>query len=244
MRSTNKPTTVLITGASRGIGAAIAKKFAAQGCRLILLARDRKALASMKKDLEYDYKIECHVYPVDLSNSESLDITLQGIGAMHKRLDILINNAGIYYPGKVCEQSAQEMLHLISVNLMAAWHVTQWALPLLRKGYKPLIINIGSIAGLNPYPNGGAYSVSKYALVGYSKNLRTELMERGIRVSTLNPGATWSSSWSGSRLPKNRLMPAEDIAEVCAMIYNLSANTVIEEIVMRPLLGDVKEEEF
>jgi short-subunit dehydrogenase len=163
---------------------------------------------------------------------------------MHKRLDILINNAGIYTPGRVSEQSADDMMQMISVNLMAAWQVTQWALPLLRKGYKPLIINIGSIAGLNAYTNGGAYSVSKFALVGYSKNLRAELMESGIRVSTLNPGATWSSSWSGSRLPKSRLMPAEDIAELCALLYQLSANTVVEEIVMRPLLGDVKEEEF
>ncbi len=244
MRSTNKPTTVLITGASRGIGAAIAKKFASLGCRLILIARDRKALASLKRDLEYDYKIECHIYPADLSHSESLSHTLNGISAMHKRLDILINNAGIYEPGRVSEQSPQEMFNMLSVNLMSAWQITQWALPLLRKGFKPLIINIGSIAGLNAYPNGGAYSVSKHALVGFSKNLRSELIDSGIRVSTFNPGATWSSSWSGARLAKSRLMPAEDIAELCALTYNLSANTVVEDIVMRPLLGDVKEEEL
>jgi short-subunit dehydrogenase len=86
--------------------------------------------------------------------------------------------------------------------------------------------------------------VSKYALNGFTKNLREELKEQGIRVTMLNPGATWSSSWEGVRLPKSRLMPAEDIADVCAMCYHLSPSTVVEELVMRPQLGDVKEEEM
>lgn len=239
-----KVPTVLVTGASRGIGSAIARKFASQGFHLILIARDRKALANLKKDLEQEFKIECHIYAADLSNAEGLQQTLAGISAMHKRIDVLVNNAGIYEPGQVSTQSEQELKRMLEVNLFAAWRVSQWAIPLLQKGKKPLIINIGSIAGLNAYPNGGAYSVSKYALNGYTKNLREELKEQGIRVTVLNPGATWSSSWEGVRLPKSRLMPAEDIAEACAFCYQLSPSTVVEEMTIRPLLGDVKEEEM
>lgn len=239
-----KVPTVLVTGASRGIGSTIARKFASQGFHLILIARDRKALANLKKDLEQEFKIECHIYAADLSNAEGLQQTLTGISAMHKRIDVLVNNAGIYEPGQVSSQSEQELKRMLEVNLFAAWRLSQWAIPLLQKGKKPLIINIGSVAGLNAYPNGGAYSVSKYALNGYTKNLREELKEQGIRVTVINPGATWSSSWEGVRLPKSRLMPAEDIAEACTFCYQLSPSTVVEEMTIRPLLGDVKEEEM
>jgi short-subunit dehydrogenase len=101
------------------------------------------------------------------------------------------------------------------------------------------IFNICSIAGTQPYANGGSYSISKYAMVGFSKNLREELKPKGIKVTTVNPGATMSDSWSGSDIDPKRIMEAKDIADAIWAIYNLASQTVVEEIVMRPQLGDL-----
>ncbi len=89
------------------------------------------------------------------------------------------------------------------------------------------------------YPNGGSYSISKFALLGFSKVLREELKSSGIKVTAVMPGATWSDSWSGAELPYERLMEAEDIAESILSIYKLGPSAVVEEIILRPQLGDL-----
>jgi short-subunit dehydrogenase len=244
MAKRNKNPLALITGAGRGIGSSIAEHYASLGFDLILIARSQRELLQQKNKLEKKYAIRCNVVIADLSHAEALHQALYKLASQYKRLDVLVNNAGIYTPGKVSEQPEAELRKMLDINLYAAWRLSQWAIPLLEKGRKPLIINIGSIAGLQPYPNGGAYSVSKYALVGFSKNLRNELMHKGIRVSTINPGATWSSSWKNTRLSKSRMMPAEDIAALCGLIYQFSGSTVLEEVTLRPLLGDIRDDEF
>jgi hypothetical protein len=98
---------------------------------------------------------------------------------------------------------------------------------------------MSSIAGLMAYPNGGAYNVSKHALTGYSKTLRDELKEFNIRVTTIYPGATLTDSWSGVDLPESRFMPPNDIAQSIWDVYQLSDRTVVEDIVLRPQLGDI-----
>jgi NADP-dependent 3-hydroxy acid dehydrogenase YdfG len=101
------------------------------------------------------------------------------------------------------------------------------------------IFNMSSVAALKAYPMGGSYSISKYALEGFSKNLRAEMMPYGIKVTTINPGATMSDSWKGSGISPERIMEADDIAAVIWNAYQLSPQAVVEEIVLRPLLGDL-----
>ncbi len=101
------------------------------------------------------------------------------------------------------------------------------------------IFNMCSVASLQAYPNGGAYSITKYALLGFSDNLRYELKDEGIKVTAISPGAVWSNSWSGSGVPPERIMKAEDIAALLWTTYSLSAQATVEHIVLRPQLGDL-----
>lgn len=233
-----------ISGASRGIGRAIANKFASMGFHLIVVSRTIKDLAQLKKSVENKFGTRCSIYCADLSQNDELCNVLNEIGKEHARIDVLVNNAGSFIPGKVSTQSADELDQLLRINLYAAWNITQWAIPMLLRGDKPLVLNVGSIAGLQSYPNGGAYSVSKYALIGFSKNLRIELQPKDIRVSTINPGATYTDSWKGMNLPKERFISVDDIAELCALCYSVSNNAVVEDIIVRPLRGDIRAEEF
>jgi hypothetical protein len=112
-------------------------------------------------------------------------------------------------------------------------------LPKLIENHKGHIINMCSIASKIAYPNGGSYSISKFALLGFSKVLREELKTKNIKVTSILPGATWSNSWAGVDLPKDRIMDAEDIAKVVWSCYDLADNVVVEDITIRPLLGDL-----
>ena len=101
------------------------------------------------------------------------------------------------------------------------------------------IFNLCSIASIKAYPNGGSYAISKFALLGFSKCLREELKPLGIRVTAVMPGATYTSSWDGVDLPEKRFIPVEDIAETIFSAYKLSGRSVVEEILIRPQLGDI-----
>ena len=152
---------------------------------------------------------------------------------------MLVNNAGRYLPGSVYNEPEGTLQNMISTNLYSAYAVTRAVLPLMLPQKKGYIFNICSIAGMQAYANGGSYSISKFALIGFSKNLRLELMPHGIAVTTINPGATWSSAWAGVNLPKQRLMEATDIAAMIVACTTLSPQAVVEEITLRPLLGDL-----
>jgi NADP-dependent 3-hydroxy acid dehydrogenase YdfG len=101
------------------------------------------------------------------------------------------------------------------------------------------IFNMSSIAGLKPYPSGGSYSISKYALQGFSENLRLEMQPHGIKVTTICPGAVYTSSWNGSGVAPERIMEANDVAEVVWNCYSLSPQANIDQVTMRPQKGDL-----
>jgi NADP-dependent 3-hydroxy acid dehydrogenase YdfG len=127
----------------------------------------------------------------------------------------------------------------IETNLYSAIYATQNLLPMMIEKKSGHIFNISSIAGLQAYKNGGAYTVSKYALQGFNDALRDELREMGIRVTSINPGAVLTDSWAGVDLPAERFMDASDIGKTVFDIYQLSKRTVVEKIILRPQLGDI-----
>ena len=128
---------------------------------------------------------------------------------------------------------------MIAVNVASAYHLTRALLPAMLARGSGTIINICSTASITPYVNGGSYCIAKHALHGFSKTLREELKPHGIRVVSLLPGATLTASWAGTDLPPERFMPAEDVAEVAWTAWALSGRSVIEEVLMRPMLGDL-----
>ena len=232
--------TALITGASKGIGYAIAKRLASEGIDLILNARNTIELESVKSELlEVNPAIKVSCCAADLSDKDKVSILANYVTDNFQSLDILINNAGVFLSGEI--QTADEGLleRMMNTNLYSAFHLTRALIPLLKSNTVSNIFNICSIAGLQPYKGGSLYCISKFAMNGFSLCLRNELKNDGVKVCTIYPGATWSDSWKGADLDESRIMQASDIAEAISAVLKLSPSAVIEEIVIRPQLGDL-----
>ena len=235
-----KSPVILITGASQGIGAAIAKTFArdVKGCRLALVARNERKLQTVAKACG-KLGATAEAFGCDVADEQSVGEMAKAVFARFRRVDVLINNAGAFTPGPFVETSVAEFDRLIAVNLRSAFLVTQAFLPPMLKRKSGDIIFMSSIAGLDAYPNATAYCAAKFGVTGMAKVLRAETQSQGIRVCCVHPGATWTPSWAGSGVKPTRMMPAEDVAQAILDAWRLSRRTVMEEIVLRPQLGDL-----
>ena len=154
-------------------------------------------------------------------------------------VDVLINNAGQFLPGSIHDEAEGTLEQLIEVNLYSAYHLTRALLPGMMARRSGHIFNICSVASLQAYPNGGAYSISKWALAGFSANLREELKPHGVKVTSIYPGAAYTDSWIGSGVDPQRIMEAADVAEMVYAASRLSPQATVEEILLRPQLGDL-----
>jgi short-subunit dehydrogenase len=230
----------IITGASKGIGKAIAEKLVLQNCNIAICARDEKQLQETKSQLQMlNPAVAIFTMVADLSKKNEAQLFGKKCLENFPTIDILINNAGSYMPGDITTEADGTIEKMIETNLYSAYHLSRIIVPKMQAQMSGHIFNMSSIAGLQAYKNGGAYSISKFALQGFSKNLREELKSYFVKVTTINPGATMSDSWSGSGIEEDRIMKAADIAEVLWNAYQLSKQTVVEDIVLRPILGDL-----
>ncbi len=225
---------IVITGASRGIGKAIVEKFAKENHRVIVCSRDDKKLDELKS--ENDNII---TYVCDVSKKDEILKFGHFVLSEFDNVDILINNAGIFIPGKILEEENGVLEQTINTNLYSAYYLTKIIAPKMITQKNGFIFNMCSVASLKAYENGGSYSISKFALLGFSKTLREELKQHNIKVTSIMPGATFTDSWNGTDLPENRFSKSEDIADLIYAITQLSALSVVEEIVIRPQLGDI-----
>lgn len=230
---------IVITGASKGIGYAIAEIYAANGHSLFLTSKTASALSDAVAALNKKY-------PGVQIESMSADLSIQTeVSAFAKwcldktQPNILINNAGYFVPGKLQNEAEGQLQDQLNTNLFSAYHLTRALLPSMLLQKKGHIFNICSIASLDAYENGGAYSISKFALLGFSKNLRLELKDKGIKVTAICPGAVYTNSWSGSGVDPKRIMESNDIAKMVYAASQLSPQAVVEDIIMRPQLGDL-----
>ncbi len=230
---------VLITGATKGIGKSLAEKFAEGGNHLILCSRSEADLEELKMELISQYQIKVDHYAADLAVKENCIEFSSWISQKSLEVDILINNCGQFVPGKIHEETDGILEHMLSVNLYSAYNLTRGIIGQMKKRRKGHIINICSIASITPYSNGGSYSISKFALAGFSRNLREELKEFQIKVTTVYPGAVYTSSWEGSGVEPNRIMETSDISSMIYAATKLSFQACVEEILIRPLSGDL-----
>ena len=230
----------IITGASRGIGRAVAEIFAMHDYDLYLSSKNETNLLATIGELKTRFpEINIHGKAFDLGKKEQAVLFGEWINKNAGVVDVLINNAGTFIPGNVSDEPDGALETMLEVNLHSAYHVTRTMLPKMIAAKTGHIFTICSIASLAAYPNGGAYSISKYALLGFTKNLRKELQPHGIKVTAVIPGAVYTDSWKGSGISKERIMEAEDIARMIYAASQLSPQAVVEEIVMRPQLGDL-----
>jgi short-subunit dehydrogenase len=153
-------------------------------------------------------------------------------------IDVLVNNAGSFVPGSVYNEPEGQLEQMIELNLYSAYHLTRRLVPVMMRKKKGHIFNLCSIAALAAYPNGGSYSISKFALEGFSKNLREELKPYGVKVTSVHPGATFTKAWEGFA-DQSRIMEVEDVANMVYAASSLSATACVEDIILRPQLGDL-----
>lgn len=235
-----KKNTAVITGATQGIGKAIAEKYLIEGWNIAICARSSNDLKSiqLKWQLQYpDAKVVALV--ADMEHKDQVLAFAETVLQEFETIDVLVNNAGLFLPGTLADEPQGLLERLMSINLYSAYHLTRFLLPSMKKNRAGHIFNMCSVASLRAYENGGAYSITKYALQGFSDNLRMELMPDGIKVTSIMPGATWSRSWEGAPVDKSQLMTPEDIAALVWTACQLSPQANVEQIVIRPLKGDI-----
>jgi short-subunit dehydrogenase len=230
---------VIITGASRGLGKAIAKIFAENENDLFITSVNEVRLYTAAEELMNQYPgIKIMAKPYDLSKKEQAQAFGQWC-LKNGSPDILINNAGNFAGANVYNEEDGALEEMIETNLYSAYHLTRVIVPAMIEKRSGHIFNMSSIAGLKAYPGGGSYSISKFALRGFSVNLRDELKPYNIKVTTVYPGAAYTDSWASSGIDKKRFMESDDVAKMIYAASQLSPQACVEDIILRPQLGDI-----
>lgn len=233
--------TALITGASSGFGKAMAEKFAANGWRLILIARREERLTELQNQL----KTDVHIAKVDMTNAEDIQAFASDIPSSFADIDLLINNAGLALGLEPADKaSLEEWQRMIDTNISGLVTMTRAILPNMVARKTGHIINLGSIAGDNPYPGGNVYGGTKAFVRQFSLNLRADLHGKGIRVSNLAPGLSETEfsvvRFNGDQAKADGLyaktepLRPEDIAETAFWIASLPTHININNIDIMP----------
>ncbi|MFN8276121.1 MAG: SDR family oxidoreductase [Chitinophagales bacterium] len=231
--------TIVVSGASKGIGRAIVLKFAAAGYAVAVCARNQDDLKQLEQEVSAVSSRKDHLFvSADVRQKAELNAFAKAILVQWPAIDILVNNAGVFIPGQVIHEHEGTLEQLIETNVYSAYHLTRALLPNIQKPGGS-IFNMCSIASLQAYANGGSYSISKFALLGFSKALREELKPMGVKVTAVMPGATKTDSWKGSDLPDDRFIAANDIGKLIFDLVQLSPTADVEEVTIRPLPGDI-----
>jgi short-subunit dehydrogenase len=231
---------IVVTGGSKGIGKAIIEKFASQQFDVVTCARKSEDLQKMKAEVEEKFpgtSVFCK--SADMSDKNQVKEFTDFVTHLNREVDVLVNNAGHFIPGEITTEPEGTLESMINANVYSAYYTTRGLVEKMKKRRTGHIFNICSIASIKAYANGGSYAISKFAMLGFSKCLREELRECNIRVTAVMPGATKTRSWEGVNLPDDRFMKVEDVAETVFSAYSLSERSVVEEIIIRPQLGDI-----
>ena len=240
----------LITGANRGIGLAIGRALAREGCNLVITGRDECALVKAQAELEKlqssshsakttkKTKLFVLAQSCDVRSPQLVDYLFALVRGLHKPLDILVNNAGIGHAIRtVSDLPYPTWMEVIDTNLNGPFLMTQAALAVMKRGGS--IVNNLSVAAERVFPGSAAYNASKHGALGLTNALREELRPKGIRVIALMPGATdtaiWNTLWP--KAPRRKMMSAETVARAVIDALLLPDDTAAEKIVIAPSIG-------
>lgn len=233
---------IWITGASSGIGKAASIEFARIGSRVCVSARRATELQRINAELKSE-KLKLEIFPCNVASSANVDQTVKKITSAGQ-IDCLVNNAGITSFKKAEDNSIQEINDIINTNLLGSIYTIKYILPHMIKQGGGTIINLLSIVTKKIFSNSSIYAASKTGLMGYTNSLREEVRKYNIRIINVIPGATETPMWSANiRKEKNeKMMLSEDIGRLIVWLYLQRGNMVTEEIVVRPITGDLKDD--
>ena len=242
---------LVVTGGTKGIGRAVVERFVEGGFDAVVCARNEQDLQQLKQDLErsvaevlegFDDAVIPTIFPfaADLAQREDVNRLIDFIRSLGRPVNALVNNVGVFLPGQIHNEPDGTFETTMNLNVASIYYLTRGLIGAMMERRNGHIFMMGSTASVTAYPNGGSYCISKFALLGLAKELREEMKPYDVKVTTLLPGATYTDSWAASGLPEARFMKAADVAEVIWSAYNLSAGAVVEEILLRPQLGDIK----
>ncbi len=230
----------VITGGTKGIGRATVEKFLKEGFDVVTCARNQQDLDNLVFEMKAAHpQARIWAEQADLSRKEEVKAFAEVVKSLGRPVDMLLNNTGVFIPGAVHDEEEGNLELMIETNLYSAYYLTRALVPGMVERKSGHVFTTGSIAGIQAYAGGGSYSISKFALLGFTKALREDMKPHGVRVTSILAGATYTASWEGVDLPEERFMKASDIAEAIYGTYALSENTVVEEIILRPQLGDI-----
>jgi len=231
-------TSVIITGGSKGIGLSIAKMFAEKTSHpIVLVARNVEDLKKAKKQCLDWGASDVAILSVDLTSEDEV----RAIDFKALSPGILVNNAGVFLFQNLSDTSAKEFDLQYRLNTFTAFNLTKHVLPVLKEQERGLIVNICSQASTKGYGDSGAYTMSKHALLGYTRSLRKEIaVTHDIAVTAINLGQTFSTSWEGVDVDPKKLIDPEDVGKLIVSLSELSVQSVAEEISLMPLGGEVE----
>lgn len=228
----------VVTGASRGIGAAIARRLAAMGARVALTARNSQALTKLAEEI-HSSGGSADSHACDLADPAQIAAFAERMLAKHGRCDILVNNAGIgWFQGPLHTMPPQEYEEIVAINLRAPYLLLRAFAPAMVAAHTGHIVNISSLASRNPVPNGAAYAGSKAGLNGMMISVAEELRQHQVRVSLIEPGSVrteFGTGLSAEKSPLGAIAP-EDIADIVALLVTQPGQSFISEVLVRPTL--------
>lgn len=230
----------LITGSTKGMGRSISIAFANEGLNLAICSRNEQELLNFKDELlNINPAIQVFAMVADGSNKAQLLSFAAGALAQLGFIDVVVNNLGTYVPLSILDEADDTFQKQLDTNLMPAYELYRYFGKTMASAQKGHFFNICSVAALNPIPQAGAYSVTKYALLGLTKVMRLEMQEHGVKVTAVIPGSTLTDSWKDAVVDKNTMVLPEDIASAIINIYRMSAGANVDEIIIKPAPGQL-----
>jgi 3-oxoacyl-[acyl-carrier protein] reductase len=224
----------IITGATKGIGKAIATRLAKHGYNLAICSRDSNELEHFADDLRHT-GAKIMIWQADCSIKQEVYAFCDAVKKQMETVDVLVNNAGTYLPGSLLDESDDHLQKQMDLNLNSAYYLSKYFGKMMRERQSGHIFNICSVASKTIVENAGSYSVTKSALLSLNDVLRAELSKHNVKVTAILPGSTLTASWEGTQIPADRFVQPEDIASALYTILNLSKGVNVDEIVLRPL---------
>ena len=231
---------IVVTGGTKGIGKSIIQKYANEGFDIITCARNNDNLLALKDEFSAKYPdSSLKTIQTDLSKKDQTMNFIDQVLQLNRPIEVLVNNTGTYIRGTILEEQEGALESMIETNLYSAYRVSRGLIPGMKEMKQGHVFMICSTASIMPYENGGSYCIAKFGMLGMTKVLRKELYSSGVKVTAVLPGATFTASWEGVDIPEDRFMKPEDVASAIFNAYTMSSRTVVEEILIRPQLGDL-----